>query len=116
VVDQHFGHAEVFHIYRYENGTVTFVERREVSRYCYGKEKCVGSGSAPEHHEEVLNSIVEAVTGCTGVIAMRIGASPLRLLEEKGIRFFMTYNYAAEAVKEFAEKIISEKEKPKESA
>jgi MoaA/NifB/PqqE/SkfB family radical SAM enzyme len=110
VVDQHFGHAEVFHIYRYENGRVSCVERREVSRYCHGKEKCGGRGSSPEHHEEVLNSIVETLAGCTGVIAMRIGDGPLRRLEEKGIRFFMTYNYAAEAVKEFAEKIIAEKE------
>jgi predicted Fe-Mo cluster-binding NifX family protein len=110
-VDLHFGHAPAFHIYRYENGKVEFIERREVAQYCRGKENCgPGAGSAAESREELLNSIIETVTGCTGVIAVRIGDEPLRRLREKGIHFFMTYNYAAEAVKEFAEKLIAGKE------
>jgi MoaA/NifB/PqqE/SkfB family radical SAM enzyme len=99
-VDQHFGRAEAFHIYRYENGRVEFMERRETPHYCHGKEAC-GAGAGIS-----LDSIIKTVAGCTGVIAMRIGAEPLRRLREKGIHFFMTYNYAAEAVKEFAEKLI----------
>jgi MoaA/NifB/PqqE/SkfB family radical SAM enzyme len=106
LVDQHFGHASAFHIYRYENGKVEFIERREVSQYCHGKGNCgPGAGSAPGGRGELLNSIIETITGCTGVIAVRIGDEPLRRLKEKGIHFFMTYNYAAEAVKEFAEKL-----------
>jgi predicted Fe-Mo cluster-binding NifX family protein len=115
-VDQHFGHAGAFHIYRYENGKVEFIERREVPQYCQGKGNCgPGAGSAAKDHEEKLDSIIETVSGCTGVIALRIGEEPLRKLGERGIHFFMTYNYAAEAVKEFAEKLIAEREKPKES-
>ncbi|MDR2743366.1 MAG: radical SAM protein [Treponema sp.] len=109
VVDQHFGHASAFHIYRYENGKVTFIERREVPQYCHRKENCGGRESTPEYHGELLNSIIETITGCTGVIALRIGDEPLRRLKEKGIHFFMTYNYAADAVKEFAEKLIAGK-------
>jgi MoaA/NifB/PqqE/SkfB family radical SAM enzyme len=105
-VDQHFGYAGAFHIYRYEDGKVFFIEKREVSQYCKGKEGCrLGAGSAPQDHGEILDSIVETLAGCTGVIALRIGDEPLRRLRERGIHFFMTYSSAAEAVKEFAEKL-----------
>jgi MoaA/NifB/PqqE/SkfB family radical SAM enzyme len=111
-VDLHFGRAGAFHIYRYENGKVEFIERREVPRYCRGKENCgLGVLSAARDHGELLDSIIETLAGCTGVIALRIGDEPLRRLKEKGIYFFMTYNYAAEAVKEFAEKLITGKGK-----
>lgn len=116
-VDLHFGHAAAFYIYRYINGTLEFIERREVPQYCHGKESCgIGAGSAAEDHAEKLNSIIETVADCTGVIALRIGDEPLRRLGERGIRFFMSCNYAADAVKEFAEKIIAEKKTPRQSA
>jgi predicted Fe-Mo cluster-binding NifX family protein len=116
-VDQHFGHVTAFHIYRYENGKVEFIEKREVSQYCQGKQDCgISAGNAAvQRHEDILNSIIETVTGCAGVIALRIGDEPLRRLREKGIQFYTTYTYAAEAVKEFAEKLIAEKERPKEN-
>jgi MoaA/NifB/PqqE/SkfB family radical SAM enzyme len=112
VVDQHFGHAEAFHIYRYENGQIKFIEKRDVSQYCRGKDNCSRTAAnGAEHHESVLNSIIETVSDCTGVIAMRIGDEPMRRLAEKGITFYTTYNYVTDAVKEFAEKLIAEKKK-----
>jgi predicted Fe-Mo cluster-binding NifX family protein len=76
-VDRHFGHTAAFYIYRYINGTLEFVERREVPQSCHGKESCgIGAGSAAEDHAETLNSIIETVAGYTGVIALRIGYEP----------------------------------------
>jgi MoaA/NifB/PqqE/SkfB family radical SAM enzyme len=97
LVDEHFGHAGAFHIYRYENGTVEFIEKREVSQYCFGPDHCGGE-------EETMDSIIKTIEGCSGVIVMRIGELPRRKLAEKGIEVFMTYNYAGDAVREAAEK------------
>jgi nitrogenase cofactor biosynthesis protein NifB len=105
-VDQHFGHASAFYIYQYKNGKVEFIEKRDVSRYCRGRENC--GRNAAEWHEEGLNGILESLSGCDGVIAMRIGEVPRRRLAEQGIRFFMTYDYVTDAVKEFGKTFVRE--------
>ncbi|MDR2051873.1 MAG: nitrogenase cofactor biosynthesis protein NifB [Treponema sp.] len=105
-VDQHFGHASAFYIYQYKNGRVEFIEKRDVSRYCRGRENC--GHNAAEWHEEGLNGILETLEDCDGVIAMRIGEVPRRRLAERGIRFFMTYDYVTDAVKEFGRTFVRE--------
>jgi hypothetical protein len=37
---------------------------------------------------------------------MRIGEVPRSMLSERGIRFFMTYNYVTDAVKVAAEELV----------
>jgi nitrogen fixation protein NifB len=101
VVDQHFGHAAGFYIYEYKNRQVNFVERREVSQYCFGPDHC---GRDPEN---TIESIIKTIEGCSGVIVMRIGEVPRQRLAEKGIAVFMTYNYITDAVREAAEKELS---------
>jgi MoaA/NifB/PqqE/SkfB family radical SAM enzyme len=115
IVDEHFGHAGAFHIYRYKNGKVEFIEKREVSQYCFGPEHC-GRGqelqaqaSAREGRrgsppEGTMDSIIKTIEGCFGVIVMRIGDLPRLKLAEKGIAVFMTYNYVSDAVREAARK------------
>jgi nitrogenase cofactor biosynthesis protein NifB len=111
IADQHFGHAEAFYVYEYRNGRAEFVEKRDVSQYCRGQDGCgiAAADMSRLRHEETLEAIIAALSDCDGVIAMRIGEAPLRKLEARGIRFFMTYNYVGDAVKEFAENIIGEK-------
>ncbi|MDR1288584.1 MAG: nitrogenase cofactor biosynthesis protein NifB [Treponema sp.] len=96
LVDQHFGHTENFYMYQYKNGQVVFLERREVSRYCSGPDDC------GKKHEELIDSIIKTIEGCSAVITMRIGEMPKRRLEEKGISVFMTYDYVTDAVREAA--------------
>jgi MoaA/NifB/PqqE/SkfB family radical SAM enzyme len=98
-VDQHFGRASAFYVYRYESGKVEFIEKRDVSVYCRGQENC--GHNAAEWHEDGLNGILDALGDCDGVIAMRIGDEPHRRLAEQGIRFFTTYDYVTDAVKKF---------------
>jgi MoaA/NifB/PqqE/SkfB family radical SAM enzyme len=97
-VDQHFGHAEGFDIYEYKNRQVNFIERRVVPQYCFGPDHC----GKPD--EDTIDSIIKTIEGCSGVIVLRIGDAPRQRLEEKGIAVFMNYNYAADAVREAAEK------------
>jgi nitrogenase cofactor biosynthesis protein NifB len=92
VVDQHFGHAEAFHIYEYRGSQVRFIERREIPQYCFGSSEC-------GEQEERFAAIVDAIKDCSCVIAVRIGEAPRRELEKQGIKFFMTYDYVTDAVR-----------------
>jgi nitrogenase cofactor biosynthesis protein NifB len=105
-VDQHFGHASAFYIYQYKNGKVEFIEKRDVSRYCRGRENC--GRNAAEWREDDFRGILETLGDCDGVIAMRIGEVPRRRLAEQDIRFFMTYDYVTDAVKEFGKTFAGE--------
>jgi MoaA/NifB/PqqE/SkfB family radical SAM enzyme len=98
LVDQHFGHTVAFYVYEYSRGQVTFFERREIPRYCSGPEGCGDRG-------EMMKTIISVIEDCTGVIAVRIGEMPRSILAEKGIRFFMTYDYATTAVGIAAEQV-----------
>jgi MoaA/NifB/PqqE/SkfB family radical SAM enzyme len=92
LVDQHFGHTIAFYVFEYSQGQVIFFERREIPRYCSGPEGC-------EDHEETMKAILSVIEDCAGVIAVRIGEAPRSMLAEKGIRFFMTYDYVTNAVR-----------------
>jgi MoaA/NifB/PqqE/SkfB family radical SAM enzyme len=96
LVDMHFGHATAFHIFEYSEGQATFSEYREIPRYCSGAEGC-------RDHDETMNTVLSVLEDCTGVIAVRIGERPRAILAEKGIRFFMTYDYISSAVRAAAE-------------
>ncbi|MDR3337700.1 MAG: nitrogenase cofactor biosynthesis protein NifB [Treponema sp.] len=95
VVDQHFGHAEAFHVYEYQGGQVRFIEKREIPRYCFGSSEC-------GEQEDRFAAIVNTIKDCSCVIAVRIGEAPRRELEKQGIKFFMTYDYVTDAVRRAA--------------
>jgi nitrogenase cofactor biosynthesis protein NifB len=91
LVDLHFGHAEEFFIYIWDNGQVKLKERRPVDRFCGGTGRCGDEKSG-------LTILAETVGDCAGVISLRIGDTPRSLLESRGIRVYMTYNRVEEAV------------------
>jgi MoaA/NifB/PqqE/SkfB family radical SAM enzyme len=103
LVDQHFGHTLAFYIFDYLDGQVNFFERREIPQYCFGPEACRDS-------LETMEAILSVVEDCSGVIAVRIGETPRAMLAEKGIRFFMTYDYVTNAVRAAAEQIAENAE------
>jgi nitrogenase molybdenum-iron protein alpha/beta subunit/MoaA/NifB/PqqE/SkfB family radical SAM enzyme len=91
LVDQHFGHADEFYIYQSDGEDVTFCEKRKVSKYCTDQ-NC-------DDEESKMDSILNAVQDCDGVLALRIGFAPSQKLEAKGIKIFMTYDRIEAAVK-----------------
>lgn len=95
LVDQHFGHADEFYIYESDGDTTSFVEKRAVSKYCTGNEDC-GEPSSK------IDTILSAVSDCSGVLALRIGESPSQKLKEKGISVISTYDRIEDAVKSAA--------------
>jgi predicted Fe-Mo cluster-binding NifX family protein len=99
LVDQHFGHTAAFYVYEYSRGQVSFFERREIPRYCSGPEGCGDRAG-------MMQAILSVIEDCAAVIAVRIGETPRSILAEKGIQFFMTYDYATNAVGAAAEQLI----------
>ncbi|WP_426415227.1 nitrogenase cofactor biosynthesis protein NifB [Aestuariirhabdus sp. LZHN29] len=84
VVDEHFGHARHFAIYRVDANGSSFVENREIELYCSGANEC------PEE-ENRLDGHIAALSDCAGVLCSRIGIGPWRQLEQAGIEPSSSY-------------------------
>ncbi|MBI5343013.1 MAG: hypothetical protein HZB63_06845, partial [Deltaproteobacteria bacterium] len=93
LVDLHFGHADDLLIYDATSSAVRFVERREVRKYCGGKERCEDPG------ERMIN-VLDMLSDCHALLAIRIGDAPRRAFEAKGILVVMTCNRIEDAIRE----------------
>ena len=78
-ITTHFGHAVQFEIYQYSNEQQQFLlrEKRDVGLYCKGKSDC------PD--EEEKNAVIETVADCQVLLCSRIGITPWRELEKRGV-------------------------------
>lgn len=93
LVDLHFGHAADLLVYDATETSITFVERREIGKYCPGPDAC-------EDPEERMWRVEEKLSDCQGLLAMRIGDSPRRALEGRGVAVTMTCNRIEDAIRE----------------
>jgi predicted Fe-Mo cluster-binding NifX family protein len=99
LVDQHFGHTEEFYIYEYNGFEARFKEKRSVYKYCEGKSGC-------DNQEDKMNFIINAISGCSCVLTMRIGENPKARLGGLGIKTFITYDRIESAVMEAAKSLF----------
>ena len=78
-VDQHFGHAEKFTIYKYSSAGSEVVKEVDVEKYC---------SFDPDHpfRHRQFNAIAEALAGCRAVATVMIGELPKQELEKVGIK------------------------------
>jgi len=78
-VDQHFGHAEKFRIYKYSRTGSQQVREVEVEKYC---------SFDPDHpfRHRQFDAIVEALAGCRAVATAMIGELPKQELAKAGIQ------------------------------
>lgn len=95
IVDQHFGQVSEFYIYEFSAGNAIFKERRAINKYCNGSEEC-------DEKEDKITTIINTISDCQAVVAMRIGESPKMKLSQKGIRVFTTYDRIEDTVKRVA--------------
>lgn len=95
IVDQHFGQVSELYVYEYFNGNAKFIEKRNIDKYCNGKEEC-------DEKEDKISMIINTIADCDAVIAMRIGDSPRMKLNQKGIKVFTTYDKIEDSVKKVA--------------
>ncbi len=90
-IDEHFGHAREFLIYRYENGKVEFFEKRPVELYCTDPSECEDEG-------DKLDKIMKAVKDCDAILVQRIGYSPQKNLERNGKKVLQTFGPIEEEI------------------
>lgn len=84
-IDQHFGHATGFYIYSYDSGTIRFLEKRNVDKYCTGSDDC-------NEHEDKISKTIKTIEDCDFVLALRAGFEPRQKLESKGIKLIEMYD------------------------
>lgn len=78
LVDQHFGHAQVFQIYETDGVNQRLVEQRSVEQYCTGSEACFDL-------EDRKNAIVAQLQDCAAVVSLRTGHHAKERLKARGI-------------------------------
>ncbi|MDH3999060.1 MAG: dinitrogenase iron-molybdenum cofactor biosynthesis protein [Desulfuromonadales bacterium] len=78
-VDQHFGHAEKFRIFKYRKGKPVQVSEVEVEKYC---------SFDPDHpfRHRQFDGIAEALKECKAVVTAMIGELPKQELEKLGFK------------------------------
>jgi predicted Fe-Mo cluster-binding NifX family protein len=99
VVNQHFGHAEQFHIFEIDGEEFKFVETRFSQPYC------AGGG-----HEGKDNAgLLKALAGCRAVLVNRIGGGAVSMLDESGIDAIEVRGFIEDALREIGKrKLYSE--------
>jgi nitrogen fixation protein NifB len=75
LVNQHFGHAAEFLVYRVTGDGAELLGVRRVEHYCQG-----GDGE-----DGALEAILRALAGCQAVLVAKIGRCPAGQLEAAGI-------------------------------
>lgn len=78
MVDQHFGHAEEFLIYKGNENKFTLIETRKADQYCLGMENCT-------EREKLRDATLAVIRDCDAVLTMRIGYQAQKRLLKKGI-------------------------------
>lgn len=101
LINQHFGHAERFLIYDCIDGKVSFVEARQVEKYCKGPDQ--------EEEDQKIREMVKTIDDCDTLLCMRIGSRPSHILHDKGIRIVTTYNRIEDGLREAAAGTLSDK-------
>jgi len=104
LVDQHFGQVSEWQIYEYKDGKISYLNKRDVEKYCTGEENCLDK-------EDKIQKIIHTVEDCHAVISMRIGQAPRSQLEEKSIVSIVTYDRIESAILSAISILKEEKEK-----
>jgi predicted Fe-Mo cluster-binding NifX family protein len=87
-VNEHFGRARSFHIYRLHDEGHEFVELRENIPVCSGQ----------GHDDDALANTAEALSDCRGVVVAQIGSGAIDALLMKRIMAFTLPGTIEEAI------------------
>lgn len=95
VVNQHFGHAEQFHIVEVREDGYSFLETREVTSCCHGG----------MHEQPSFDKVAEVLQDCSAILVSRIGPGALAYMEAKDFAIYETPCMIDDVLK----KIVNEK-------
>lgn len=85
IIDQHFGQAKNFTIYKILGEERKIIGKRSISQYCTDKEEC-------EEKLDKIDRIIDTLKDCNAVLSLRIGSSPKEKLENNKIKTFEFYD------------------------
>ena len=91
-IDEHFGHANEFHIYSYDRGTIRYLEKRDIDKYCNGSDECFSE-------EGKIDKLIKIISDCDAVLALRAGMEPTKKLEAEGIKIVQMYDSINEGIR-----------------
>ena len=80
LIDQHFGYAESFSIYRIDEYGIHVEPTREVAKFCSGIEAC-----DDDEQDDKMTGLLKSLEGCHHVLCSRIGMGPWQALSQQGI-------------------------------
>ena len=84
-VNQHFGHARHFFIYRVSQDGHVLLEKRDVALYCHGHRA----------DQNAMQNILHAIRDCDAVMIARIGDGAAEKLRHVGVTPVDDYAYLA---------------------
>ncbi len=84
IVNEHFGHAKEFQIYKVSQEGIHFVTARRIDQYCSHEQSC-------SDHDDRLDAIADLIADCSYVMSMRMGREPISFFSQRGIEPIMAY-------------------------
>ncbi|MDR3282399.1 MAG: hypothetical protein LBS92_02170 [Candidatus Methanoplasma sp.] len=99
VVNQHFGHADKFHIFDIDENGFKYVETRAAVPYCAG-------GSHEDRTAPEVLGLLEALRDCRAVLVSRIGGGAVSMLDSNGIDVIESGGAIEDVLKKISEKKI----------
>jgi predicted Fe-Mo cluster-binding NifX family protein len=78
VINQHFGHADRFHIFDIDDSGFRYVESRSAVPFCAG-------GSHESRTDGEVLDLLTALRDCRAVLVSRIGGGAVDMLDANGI-------------------------------
>ncbi|MDR3315521.1 MAG: hypothetical protein LBS98_03445 [Coriobacteriales bacterium] len=100
VVQEHFGHAQHFHIVRIEGDSYTYVESRESDPSCHGE----------GHDTSSFDTILALLHDCDAVVTAQIGPGASAYVISRGLRVFEARGFVDEILTELASSGLLDKE------
>ena len=88
VVNNHFGRARAFYIYRVNEDSLELLEVRNLPPVC----------EMGEHDEERLQKNVSSLSDCTHLLASKVGNGARAALESKGISVYEIPGVISESI------------------
>lgn len=98
LIDQHFGQADKFQIYKYSKDEVKFMEEREIEKYCTGEENC-------DDKDSKMEKVLKTLGDCKAVLSVRIGYGPKQMLRSNNIQTYELYDTVSAGINTALEKI-----------
>jgi predicted Fe-Mo cluster-binding NifX family protein len=101
VVQEHFGHADHFHIVRIDGDGYTYLESRAI------EPRCTGEG----HDNTRWEPVIELLSDCEAIVTAQIGPSAAQHMLSHGFRIFEGRGFVDEILTQIVtNNLLEEKE------